>query len=104
MRLVRVFSALLLAVQLSWLGAPALCLVPDTTECHTSTPASHDREAPTVPPSSCSVPGHCGTAIPLVQAGNILTGVLPDLPAPALQPLSLRAADPVAPPCPPPQA
>lgn len=104
MRPVRVFSALLLAVQLSWLATPALCLIPDSTACHTTAPASHDTEAPTAPLSSCGMPGHCGTTIPVVQAGGILAITAPSLPVPALQPPSLRAADPVAPPLPPPQA
>ena len=101
---VRFVSALLLVVQLSWLGVPALCLRPETTACHTTAPAPHDHEAPTAPPSSCGMPGHCGTTVPLAQAGDVLTADLPDLSAPAVQPPSLRAADPVAPPSPPPQA
>ncbi len=96
-------ATLLLVVQLSWLALPATCLLPASTPCHETAPATPGHH--TVPSApGCFMPSHCVNTAPVIQTGIIPNIPLNPLSAPAAEPPSLRAAEPVAPPCPPPEA
>lgn len=107
MKVIRALSALLLAGQLFWLAAPALCHMPAASACHeVGLPGGHSHRAPAAPLSpGCTMPALCGIPAPAVTHPVVALSFAS--PLQRVQPVEahrLLPADPTAPLPPPPEA